>query len=114
MGKKKAAGRRSGVNKSELIREAIAALGGGDPDVKVIQAYLKENNNLDVGQALIYNVKANSKKRAGAPVGRRGRQPKAASAITLDKLYEVKKIVDSLGGLEQAKKALEALQSLST
>ncbi len=52
--------------------------------------------------------------KAKATPARRGRRPAAAGEITAEALMQAKSLADSLGGVEQAKKALDALAKLQT
>ena len=105
--------RRSGVNKSEAIREYLNQQPGATP--KEIVAALAQQG-IKVSEGLAGNVKYTSAKRGRVGRGRRGRPPGrrggAGGALSAQDLLEAKKLADQLGGIDQARRALEALQQL--
>ncbi len=99
------------INKSAAIRDALAA----SPE-KSAAAIAKE---LNVKPALVYNVKANMKKKAGKPIGKPGRKPgkklegKVAAPegahAALDSAFE---FVTKVGGLLHAEKLIGRLKAI--
>ena len=112
MAKKRSAG---GVNKSEAIRNYLAANPQASPNE--IVAGLKQQG-VSVSPGLVSNVKyskprAGGKKRRGRPPGRRAKREGATNgALTAADLLEAKKLVDQLGGIDQAQQALATLDEL--
>ncbi|MEM1226837.1 MAG: hypothetical protein AAGJ40_14150 [Planctomycetota bacterium] len=123
--------KRSGPNKSKSIRDFHAS----NPSVKPKEmSALLAKKGVDVTPAFISTILSTDKRkggttgkrgrpskktaRAAAPATksvRRGRPPAAAKSngeISLDSLIEVKKIVDKMGGVDDAKNALLALEKL--
>ena len=106
--------RRSGVNKSQAIREYLQTQPGATP--KEIVAALAQQG-VKVSEGLAGNVKYTSanrgpgRRRRGRPPGRGGR-PAGGGALSAQDLLDAKKLADQLGGIDQARRALEALQQL--
>jgi transposase-like protein len=99
------------MSKSAKIRAALTAT----PDKPV--AEIAKENGVAVG--LVYNVKANMKKKSGAPKGKRGRKPgpKVAAKATapqgvhnaLDAAFE---FIHKVGGVFHAEQLIAKLKSL--
>ena len=107
-------GRRR-TNKSQAIRDYLQQDPGATP--KQIVAALAERG-IKVNESLAGNVKYTSGARGGPRRGR-GRGPGrpstrrvAINTLSAQDLVEAKKLADQLGGIEQARKALEALEQL--
>jgi hypothetical protein len=106
-------GRRR-VNKSQAIRDYLQQDPGATP--KQIVTALAERG-VKVSEGLAGNVKYTSGP-GGARRGRgRGRgRPRtrrvAVNTLSAQDLVEAKKLADQLGGIEQARRALEALEQL--
>lgn len=99
----------SGVNKTQAIKDALAA----NPDKlpKELSALLKEQG-VDASAAYVSTVKSALKKKKG---GRRGPKPAAASSgdgLSLATLVAAKKLAAQLGGVAEAKRAIDALSKL--
>ncbi len=116
--KRKKAGRKSGgVNKSELIREILREMGGETRNKDVI-AKLKEKSVV-VSPAQVSNVKLAMARKSGIRLRRRRRRGAKAVAgalndkVSLGTLIAAKKLAESLGGLDRARRALDALAKLS-
>ena len=109
--KKKAArnadGRTDGVNKSQIIRDYVAKNPGAKP--KEILAAV-ESQGVKVSQALVNNV-LYRKSSGKATRGKRGRPKKGTQ---FDALLQAKELADKMGGIEEAKKALDVLSKLQT
>lgn len=99
--------KKRGVNKSEKIREFIAANPTATP--KVIIGGLKQSG-LTVTNSLVNAIKYGSSSKAKKT--RRGRASASTSAISIEDLIGAKQIADQLGGVEKAKKALGMLERL--
>lgn len=104
----------SGVNKSEAIRGALSSLGNSARPRDVI-ALLSEKG-VNVSPALVTNVITRT--RAKRP-GRKPGRPKSAvrngngvESVSLAVLIEAKKLVDTVGSVDEAKRALTALGRL--
>ena len=100
------------INKSQKIREHLAKNKNAKP-MAVVEALKAEG--VEVSTALVGQVKyhgpgkskrrkAGSKKTAAAATTQPG--------LTVSDLRNVKKVVDRLGGIKQARKALDVLQEL--
>src|SRR5262245_47993291 len=63
--------RKSGVNKAQMVRDAIAAL-GKDAKPAAIQKHIKDAGGPDIPPTMISSYKSNMKKKGGGR-GRRGR-----------------------------------------
>ena len=103
---------RSGVNQSQAIRGYLAEHPEATP--KEIVAGLAQQG-VKVSEGLAGNVKYTSRSGRGPGKARRGRPPgrrAGAGALTAQDLIEAKRLADQLGGLAQARKALEALEAL--
>jgi hypothetical protein len=128
MAKKK----KSGVNKSKAIRDYYDANPAAMP-AEVAEAMKAQG--IDVTPAFVSTVKSNAKK-TGTP-GRRGRpagstakkaatkkkvaqkstraaagKNKGGNEVSLDALINAKKLVDEMGGVENARSALSVLEQL--
>jgi hypothetical protein len=119
MAKKAAA---SGINKSEVIREYKSKNPSMGP--KAIAEKLKVEHGEEVSAQFVSTVLSMAKKRddKGAPRRGRGRPPgsgkaataakltaKPAGGLSVELLLKAKKLASELGGVEEAKAALDAL-----
>lgn len=105
MAKKAAAG---GPNKSVAIR----SYRNDNPEAgpKAIAAALADDG-IKVTPAFVSTVLSNDKRKSGKSSGR-GRGPgrrAAGSDSSVDSLIQAKKLADQMGGIEQARAALDAL-----
>jgi hypothetical protein len=117
-------GRTSPASKSEAIRQAIAAGFDGPQEGT---AYIRKEFGIEIAPSHFSSVKANEKKKGGAPKGKPGRKPKVASQSVegylapppklhpvgaqpdlLAAMEAMKPLVDSLGK-EQVKRIVELL-----
>lgn len=117
MGKKKT----KGVNRSQEIRDYLAEHPNA-PVKEIIEALGKRG--IQVSQGLVSNVKYTSgpkrrgrrkKKRAVArrsPRKRTTATRRGTSGISASDLIEAKKLADQLGGIREARQALDALEEL--
>ena len=122
MAKKKS----QGVSKSQAIRDYLAE----HPDAKAstIRPALAERG-IDVSLALVGQIKQRMKESGGSGIstspakkrtvkkksaGRKATRKKATSrnALSAENLVEAKKLVDDLGGIDQARQALKYLEKL--
>ncbi len=121
MAKRKTArkrGRRRGssVNKSEEIRNAFKKIGYNSAPKDIISSLA--SRRIQVSPALVSNVRAAMTRRGTAPVrigkSRRGRPPSVQSdtTVSISDLLEAKRLVEKTGGIEQAKRTLDALALL--
>lgn len=100
-----------GVNKSQAIRDYKAANPGAAP--KDIAAALGGQGQA-VSAQFVSTVLSNAKK-AGGKIGKRGPKPggKAAKPTSgIEQLVAAKKLVDALGGIENAQAAITTLKQL--
>jgi hypothetical protein len=104
-----------GLNRSEEVRKYLLAHPGAGP--KEVVAALAEQG-MTITPAMVSNVKYGSgrtKKAAGRrPRAQAAPPPGAAESgdFPLDLLVEAKKFADLMGGIAQARAALDALASL--
>lgn len=115
-----------GVNKSQAVRDYLAE--HPDATASTIRPALADRG-IDVSVALVGQIKQRmkksggsngasatptkksaKKKRTGKPANRQ--KTGSSKAITADDLVEAKKFADELGGIDQARKALEYLKEL--
>jgi len=107
--------KKSGVNKSQAIRDYVAANPTAKPN-EVANALSKEG--VSVTPQFVSTVKSMSKRKKGAKKrpGRPGRKPGPRKAsdkgVSVESLQQAKKMADSMGGVDEAKKALDVLSKL--
>lgn len=122
MAKKRSSRGNGGVNKSAAIREQFAALGNDAASKDVIAALAAQG--IEVSSAHVANERARQAQkaqRAGMPnfgVRRRGRPAgsgaSAATGSLEQTLMEAKRLADRVGGVDEAKKALDILARLQS
>lgn len=104
----------SGGNKSSAIRKYKSENPDAGPKI-IAEALNKEG--LKVTAGFVSTVLSNDKKRSGQG-GRRGRRrgrPAASGRggdVAVAQLIQAKKLADQMGGVEQARQALDALAKL--
>jgi hypothetical protein len=110
MAKKAAA--KGGPNKSSAIRDYKAANSTASPK-EIAEALGK--SGIAVSAQFVSTVLSNAKKKGGK-IGKRGPKPgrKAATAASgsLEQLLKAKKMVEQLGGIDNARSALNVLAQL--
>jgi len=99
---------KSNVNKSQAIRDYVSSNPGAKP--KEIAVALAAQG-VDVTPAFVSTLKSNAKRNAGK-VGRRGRPRAAAGDFGIESLVQAKKLADKMGGVAQARQALNALAKI--
>lgn len=112
----------SGINKSEVIREYKSKNPGMGP--KAIAEKLKADHGEEVSAQFVSTVLSMAKKRDDKGEVRRGRgrppgsgkaataaksTTKASGGLSVDVLIKAKKLANELGGVEEARAALDAL-----
>ena len=111
--------KKSSVNKSKAIRDYYAANPKAKP--KQVSESLKKKG-INVSPAYVSTIRSTSRKKKvgkpGRPSGssktRRGRTSGSArSKVSFEALLRVKSIVDEMGGIAQARAALDALEQLT-
>ena len=114
--------KKSSVNKSQAIRDYYDA----NPDAKPLEVVAAmKKQGVTVNAQFVSTVKSNAKKKTtrGKPTasakksktGKRGPRKatlKADGAISLDSLIKAKQLVEEMGGVEEARNALTALEQL--
>ncbi len=103
--------KKAGINKSQMIRDQIAAQ--PKDGAKAIVAALKKKG-VKVTESLVGSVKykkKGKKKRRGKKAAAVAK-PAASDKVSLSTLVQAKKLADGLGGIEKAKAALAALAKL--
>ncbi len=102
--------RGSGVSKSQAIREYITA--NPDQGPKAVAEALNATG-IDVTAAFVSTVKSTDKRKSGKRRGRPGRKPGGGGdALSLDLLLKAKRLAEQLGGVAEAKKAIDAYAKL--
>lgn len=117
MAKKKTATKRRPrkrkVNKSEEVRNFLDSNPSAQPK-EVSEALGKKG--IKVTPQAVSTIKFNAAKKAGKKVGRRGR-PKgtkgANGTVQVDSLLRAKRFAEEMGGVSEAKQALDVLAKLS-
>lgn len=114
--------KKKSVNKSQAIRDYYDANPEAKP-AEVVAAMKKKG--LVMNAQYVSIVKSNAKKKStrvvsaapakkstGAKRGPHKATLKAAGAISLDSLIKAKQLVEEMGGVEEARNALTALEQL--
>ena len=102
------------INKSAEIRAYLAA----HPDVKpAVAAAALTKQGIKVSPGYISAIKSHAKKKTGrrktAKGSRRSKNTSAAgSAVSFDSLLLAKQLVQQVGSVDKAKRALDALEKL--
>ncbi len=111
--------RAGGASKSDLIRSTSAENPTAGPTevAKLIQT----SHNIKVSPAMVSTVLSQDRTRGGKPA-KRGRPPKSATkagrkassggGVSVETLLRIKKLADEMGGVHEAKRALDALSQL--
>jgi hypothetical protein len=102
---------RGGVNKSEAIRAYKAGNDQAGPK-EVTEALAKDG--IKVTPAFVSTVLSNDRRKSGKPArrkgGRRGGRPTMNGSMdAVANLVQAKKLADQMGGIPQARAALDAL-----
>jgi hypothetical protein len=101
---------KSKVNRSQAIRDYLAKTPKAGPS-EIKESLAK--NGIKVSDSLISAVKyKNPKSRRGKKRGRPARAASNGAAVAVDSLVAAKKMVDELGGIEAAEKAIGVLKRL--
>ena len=103
---------KSEVNKSQAIRDYITANPKAKP--KDVVTALSEQG-VTVTPAFVSTLRSNDKRKGRKGPGRRGRpagSTKSASSVGIDSLVQAKKLIDKMGGINQARQALDALSKI--
>jgi len=106
----------SGVNKSQAIRDYMAAHPRAKP--KAVAAALVEQG-VQVTPMFVSAVKTNAKKQGRQKVRGAARRPGlqsvggATTSLSIDHLVAAKRFVDSVGGVARARAAMEAVELVS-
>lgn len=111
--------RGSEPNKSEIIREYADANPGMKP--KALAEKIKAEKGLDLTPGFISTIKSQHKKKSGGAGGkRRGRKPgsvgrpaAASDSVSIALLKQAKELSMKLGGIDKARKILDALAELA-
>ena len=102
--------RANGANKSELIRQAMDA---GIVSPRDISAYLKDNHGIEATPAYVSTIKSNMKRKTGATSKVKGtRVRKAAAKMSDNGLTSGIEFIRAVGGLENARKALDLIEEI--
>jgi hypothetical protein len=102
-----------GPKKTEMVAAALEAL-GADAKPQEIQAHIQTAFNQSIPTSIISNYKFTLRKKAGAPVARRGRRPAAGGGggggggIRIEDFEAVRGLVGRLGA-DQVKRIVDVL-----
>lgn len=104
---------KSGINKSEVIRQCKANNPTWQP--AQIAAILRDGGH-QVSAQFVSTVLSNQRKKGGK-IGKRGRKPgtqlgNGKSGFSHDNLIQFKKAIDAYGGVAAAKTAITTLETL--
>jgi hypothetical protein len=105
---------QGGPNKSQAIRDYKEANPTASPK-EIAEALAK--SGVTVSAQFVSTVLSNAK-RKGGKIGKRGRKPGRKAGVAgmadagLEQLLTAKKLVDSLGGIDRARSAIDALAKL--
>lgn len=102
--------KKGGPNKSSAIRDYKAANPTASPK-EIAEALGKES--IVVSAQFVSTVLSNAKKKGGK-IGKRGPKPgrRAAAGGGLEQLLTAKRLVEQLGGIENARSAINVLAQL--
>jgi hypothetical protein len=101
----------NGTNKSQAIRDTISELGHQFRPRDVI-AKLKEQG-IEVSPALVTNVMARSGRTAQRRNGRAGTaRTLCADNLSVESLLSAKRLIDEVGSVEEARRAIDLLAQL--
>lgn len=121
--------RAGGPSKSDLIRTTSAENPSAGPTE--IAKMIQSAHNTKVSPAMVSTVLSQDRTRGGKPA-KRGRPPKATGAkagrkaassagrsgggggggVSIETLVRIKQLADEMGGVDQARKALDALSQI--
>lgn len=118
--------RAGGPSKSDLIRTTSTENPSAGPTE--IAKMIQTAHNIKVSPAMVSTVLSQDRTRGGKPA-KRGRPPKAAGGkgrkagaaasagsgargVSVDTLVRIKQLADEMGGVDQARKALDALSQI--
>lgn len=112
MAKKKS----GGASKSDLIRTTSAENPTAGPTE--IAKLIQTAHSIKVSPAMVSTVLSQDRSRGGKPA-KRGRPPRAGSRVSrtsgnlsVDALVRIKKLADEMGGVAEARRALDALSQI--
>jgi hypothetical protein len=98
---------KDGVNKAQLIRDALKKL-GMDAAAKDVQAFA-EAQGASVAPAQISNIRTKLKEKG---TSRGGKKAAPSGALTADELVQVRVMAEKVGGVERARELLDVLNRL--
>src|SRR5262245_24677479 len=98
-----------GINLSEKIRQYLKDHKRAKPK-QVVEAFAKEG--ITIKATFVSTVKTNAKKRKKKRGGTRAGAAAASDSVSLATLVQAKRLAEQLGGVPQAKAALDALARL--
>lgn len=112
MAKRKTAKKKAGdagVNKAKAIREYSAKHPEAGPSA--IAEALNETHGWEISAQYVSTIKSSDRRRMGI-TGKRGRPAGSTKEISVGKLKKAKQLAEELGGVQQARAALDALAEL--
>ena len=103
--------RGEGPNKSEAIRAYMKKNGGAGP-TEVAAALAKDG--IGVTPAFVSTVLSNDRRKSGKPSKRKGkgRAAAASTGASLEHLIEAKKLIQKMGGIDEARQAINLLAKI--
>jgi len=101
------------VNKTQAVKDYLAANPGTGP--KAVSEALKAQG-IDIKPSYVSIIKFQSKKKrrgkAKAAAGSSATPAASSEGLSIELLVKAKKVAESLGGVEEARKAMDALAKL--
>lgn len=112
MGKRKTSKKKeqtSGVNKAQAIRDYSVKHPEAGPSA--IAEALNASHGWSISAQYVSTIKSSDRRRLGV-TGKRGRPAGSTKEISVQKLKKAKQLAEELGGVQQARAALDALADL--
>lgn len=100
-------GKKRTVNKSAAIRDYLDEHPNAGP-TEIVEALAKKG--VEVTPSFVSNIK--SKTKSGLGPRRRGRTAGSSGVTSVNALVGAKKLIDQMGGIDQAQHALDVLKRL--
>jgi hypothetical protein len=98
---------KGGVNKAQLIRDALKKL-GIDAPAKDVQAYAQAQG-VTVAPAQVSNIRTKIKERSS---GKGKKKAATGGGVTANELVQARNMAEKVGGVERAKELLDILNRL--
>ncbi len=99
----------AGVNKAQAIRDYSAKNPEAGPSA--IAEALNDTHGWEISAQYVSTIKSSDRRRVGT-TGKRGRPAGSTKELSVQKLKKAKQLAEEMGGLQQARAALDALADL--